>query len=114
MLDAPFSPTLIANTAETPQTAQGGATVGSVSTKPTRKSNLKDVGYSKRRNPLVEQEFKGDIEGKSHFKCSYGRKHFDDEYEESEEGPPGEFEFSPKPKKKKIGCKTCDAQIKDK
>ena len=52
------------------------------------------------------------MEGRSYFKCNYGRKHLDEEYTEQEDEE-GEFNFS-KDKKEKEGCKNCVAQIKDK
>ena len=67
-----------------------------------------------KKNPQEEKEVTGDVEGKSFFKCCYNRKHLDEEYSEKGDEPEeGTFTYA-KNRKKKPGCVTCEAQIKDK
>lgn len=67
-----------------------------------------------KKNPQEEKEVTGDVEGKSFFKCCYNRKHLDEEYSEKGEDSEEPFTFAKNKGKKKPGCVTCEAQIKDK
>ena len=80
-------------------------------------TNQRGVGGEKKtkKNPNEDKEVQGDVEGKSFFKCCYNRKHLDEDYLSEQTDNPDEPVLSHSKKgKKRSGCVTCDAQIKDK